>query len=518
MVAIRVKNGETFSPEILNKVKSLTEELKKKKEVLLVTSITNIAEIRKKEGGIEVKDLLDETPQDKEEPLRLKKYILSKEIFVNNVISADGKWLTMVVYLRIEENSDPIKIFAEVIKPTVEKYLGDVAKVYYSGDPSDAYFANEYATNDLKKLLPFSIVFILFTLYFSLKSWKWVLYPSLVLILATLWTLGTIGLLRRPMNIITPVLPVLLIALESAYDIHVLNRILHEDSGEKSTYEIFIPVLMAALTTMIGLISFLTSKLSIIKEAGLFATGIFYAMVISLSLIPAMCILSKKKIKISDEKYGYSTILKALARAVLSSPWKMSISFFLDFLSFVLWIPRISRGVNFSEYYPKNSIPKKALKAIKEHFGGSYPLTLYIKVRKIKSAEVLKVIRMSEDYFYSIKKTSLPFSLADFIQAMNYQLNGSYHMPETDGKVSNLWFFIKGGSELNQILTSDNGESLVFAKFPEAKTSMMKDIKKKLQAYLNRLFQGFETCKISQFSPQEQMMIREKEAELEERR
>ncbi len=517
MVAIKAKNGETFSPEILNRVRSLTEELKEKEEVFLVTSITNAPDIRKIEGGIEVRDLLDEIPQDEGELRKLKEYVLSKETFVNNVISADGKWLAMAVYLRTEENSDPIKAFAEVVKPTVEKYLGDTAEVYYSGDPSDAYFANEYSTGDLKKLIPIAVFLILLTLYFSFKSWKGVLYPSLVVILATIWTFGTMGLFKRPMNIITPVLPVLLIALGSAYGIHVLNKIFHEDSEEKATYEVFVPVLMAAITTMVGFISFLTAKLSIIEELGLFsAAGIFYAMVISLSLIPAMCVLSKKKTKVSDERYGYSTILRPLARAVLSSPWKVSLSFFLVFLFFVLWIPRISREVNFSEYYPENSIPKKALRVVKEHFGGSYPLTLYIKARRIKSAEVLKVIRMSEDYLYSIKEASLPFSLADFIQEMNYQLNGRYHIPETDGEVSNLWFFMEGRAELNQILTSDNRESLIFAKFPEAKTSMMKDIKEKLQAYLDRFSQGFESYRISQYSPQEQRMIREKEAELVE--
>ena len=104
------------------------------------------------------------------------------------------------------------------------------------------------------------------------------------------------GLLHRAMNIVTPALPVLLIALGSAYGIHVLNKIFHEVGSEKTkllrlkiaTSEIIIPVIMAGITTAVGFASFVTAKLNIIIEFGLLAgAGIIFALIISLSFIPA---------------------------------------------------------------------------------------------------------------------------------------------------------------------------------------------------------------------------------------
>ncbi len=518
MVALKAKEGETFSPEVLERVKKLTEALKEKPEVFLVTSITNSPDIRKIEGGIEVRDLLEEIPRDTEELKSLKKYILSKETFVNNVISADGKWLAVAIYLRTSEKSDPIKSFQEVIKPTVEEYLGDIAEVYYSGDPSDAYFANEFSTGDLKKLTPMVVLLILLVLFFSFKSWKGVFYPLLVVLLSTVWTFGTMGLLRKPMDLLTPILPVLLIALGSAYGIHVLNKILHEDSVEKATAEIFVPVLMAGLTTIAGFVSFASAKLSLIINLGLFsALGIFYAMVIALSLIPALMSLHRGRPSLREERYGYSALLRPLSRLVFERKELIAGIFLLIFLFFSLWIPGIRREVNFTEYYPKDSVPRISLGVVKEHFAGAYPLTIYIKADSFKNPEVLRVMRLMEYYLYSIKEASLPMSAGDFLQELNFQLNGRYQIPESRGEVANLWFFMEGREELSQVITPDERQALIFAKLPESSTTLMRKTYLRIENFLRSFSGGFEAYRLEGLSPLQRRQVRRAETLLVEK-
>ena len=513
MVAIKAKKGGTFSPQILKRVKALTEVLSEKPEIFLVTSIANAPDIRKMEDGIEVRDLLDEIPEDETELRRLKEYILSKENFVNNVISSDGRWLAMAVYLRSDKKSDPIKSFQQVIKPTVEKYLGDVAEVYYSGDPSDAYYANRFSTDDLKFLTPLVILLIILVLFFSFKSWQGVVYPLLVVILATIWTFGTMSLLRKPMDMLTPILPVLLIALGSAYGIHVLNKILHEENVAEATRKILVPVLMAGLTTIAGFLSFATAKLSLIVNLGVFsALGILYAMVISLTAIPALMVLFPQRPQSQQKKYSYSSLLRPLSRAVFSSRWMVAGVFLVIFAFFSLWIPGIQREVNFTEYYPPDSIPRKSLRIIKEHFGGAYPVTLYFKAEGIKSPGVLKAMRMAEDYLYSLKETSLPFSVADLIEELNYQLNGRYHIPSTSGEIANLWFFMEGRKEISQIMTPNAREALVFAKLPEASTSLMRRTYLKLRNFLEKTGK-FELYDLKNLPPGQREKARRAEEE-----
>jgi len=522
MVAFKAKEGKTFSPEILNRLKLLTEELKERKEIFLVTSLINMPDIKRIEDGIEIKDFLENIPQDKNELERLKNYALSKETFINNVISSDGNWLAMAIY--IKSGGDPIATFGKIIKPIVEKHLFDKADIYYSGDPSDAYFANEFTTNDLMRLIPIIILAILIILYLSFRSFKGVIFPSLVVLIATIWVFGLMGFLHRAMNLITPALPVLLIALGSAYGIHVLNKIFHEVNSETNkfsklkiaTTEIFIPVLMAGVTTIVGFASFITAKLNIIIEFGLLAgVGILFAMIISLTLIPAgyaVMPVSKKSIT-KYENHHYSLFLNPLSKFVKNHPKLVLFLAVLIFILFLIRIPKITREVNFAEYYPEKSQPRLALDIVKEHFGGAYPITIYFNAENIKSASSLRIIRRAENYLYSLPNVSMPFSIADFIQEMNFQLNGRYHIPDKDGGVSNLWFFMEGRDELKQIITNDLKESLIFSKIPNPDTKFMKNIYAEMSDFLkNEFSRDFIEYKLDILSEKDATNLRREEA------
>ncbi len=516
MVTLKAKNGDTFSPEILRRVKEVTDELEEKKEIFLVTSISNAPDVKKIGDGIEVRNLVGYVPEDKEKLARLKRYVLSRESFVNNVISKDGMWLSIAIFLRSGENIDPIKSFSEVVRPTIEKYFKDVAEIYYSGDPSDTYYGDQISKMDLKTLMPIAAVVILIILLFSFRNFQGVLYPSFVVSLTVLWTFGTIGLLNRPMNILTPVLPVFLIALGSAYGIHVVNKMLHGDSVSKATFEIFVPVFMAGVTTIVGFASFATAKLSLFVELGLFsAAGIFYAMVISLSLIPALWSLGSKGKGFGEgngKPYRYNVIPRSLSKMVLSRPLVLLLIFFVVFVFFVIWIPKIQREVDFSQYFPEDSMPRKSLRIIKEHFGGAYPLTIYMKTQDARTPETLKIMRRAENYLYSLGESSLPFGLPDFIQEINYQLNGRYTIPETKGEISNLWFFMEGRSELHQVLSDDNRESIILTKYSEANTFFMKKVYGKVSEFLKEeADRGFESYRLSNLSEEKRELVREEE-------
>ncbi len=121
-------------------------------------------------------------------------------------------------------------------------------------------------------------------------------------------------------------------------------------------------------------------------------------------------------------------------------------------------------------------------------------------------------MRMVENYLYSLEETSLPFSVSDFIEELNYQLNGRYHVPPTSGEVSNLWFFMEGRKELSQIITPDGKEALVFAKLPEASTSLMRRTYFRLRRFLEKTGK-FEAYDLKKLSPAQRERAREAEEE-----
>jgi len=521
MVMVKSREKESFSSQLLESIKSLTDELKENENIFFVTSITNMPDIAKIEGGIQVNDFLDEIPVDKEKLKELRSYALSKENYVNNVISPDGKWLALAVY--IKSNGDPIEIFKNVVKPTVKKHLEENEEIFYSGIPSDAYYAEKFISSDLKRLVAAIIILILLVLYFSFKNFKGVLFPTLVVLVSSLWVFGFMGLIRWPMTLITPALPVLLVALGSAYGIHVVNKIFYEIRTVGLRFSrlkialagIVVPVLMAGMTTVAGFASFATVRLKIIKDFGLLAAvGIIFAIIISLTLIPTTyAVLPRKENPQRHKDQSYSSFLNFLSRLVRK--YKIFIPFIalVIIVVFITGIPKIQREVNFTEYYPKTSQPRLAFNITKDHFGGAYPLTLYFESENIKSASALRIIRRAENFIYSLEGISKPFSIADLIQEMNFVLNGRFHIPENDRGVGNLWFFIEGRDELSQLITEDLKETLVFSKASTSATKFMQAIQARVEEFLDKEFsQDLSEFNLANLSEVERNKLRKEEA------
>ena len=523
LITFKIDNKQAFSHQTLTQVKFLTEELSQNDQIFLVNSLSNSPYITQIPGGIEIRDFLENIPETKEKLAELKKSALSKDTLVNNVISSDGEWLAMSVF--IDSQEDLIEVFRETIKPAVEKHLDSQTEIYYSGIPSDAYFADEFVSSDLKKLIPLIVILILMVLYLSFRHWKGIVFPLIVVVIAVIWTFGVMGLFRSPLNLISPALPVLLMALGSAYGIHVVNTLYsHSDvtsqrltKVQSAASQIASPVVLAGLTTMAGFVSFLIVKLKIISEFGFFsALGILFAVIISLVFIPSAHVIFKVNEKTSQQRHMsfLSPFLKVLFRFLKGhEKFILVLSLVLIIgLGYGLFI--IKRQVNFTQYYPKHSHPREAQEIVKEHFGGSFPLTVYVKGDSFKSAAHLRIIRRISLYLGSFPEASQPFSLADFIGELNFQLNDRYHIPENDRGVGNLWFFLEGRDELNQIITNDLTESQVFARVSNSEVEFMRRTRDKINLFLEQEYsENPSVFNLEDFNEDQTQELRKEEAE-----
>jgi len=523
LITFKTDNSRAFSQKTLTQVKRFTDELSENNQIFLVSSLSNSPYITQIQGGIEVRDFLEEIPEDNQELIRLKELALSKDTMVNNVISADGEWLAISVY--IDPQGDLIDVFQKTIKPAAEKYLGPQTEIFYSGNPSDAYFADKYVSSDMKKLIPLIVILILSLLYLSFRHLKGVVFPFAVVAISVVWTFGVMGLFRSPLNLISPALPVLLVALGSAYGIHVVNTLYSQQvsgspqlkNAPQASSQVAAPVMLAGLTTAAGFISFLTVKLKIISEFGIYsAVGIIFAAVISLVLIPAAHIIFQGKEKSRQKKHMsfLAPFLKALFHFI--NRYKKSVLAFslIIVLGLGYGIFIIKRQVNFSEYYPKNSEPRKGFEIVKEHFGGSFPLTVYFKGKRVNSAASLRIIRRVSLYLGSVQGASRPFSLADFIQELNNQLNDRYHIPDNDRGIGNLWLFLEGREELKQIISDDLTESQVFSRVSNSEIEFMRRLRDEINLFLKQEYSGgIYAFNLKKFNENQILELREKEAD-----
>jgi predicted RND superfamily exporter protein len=492
LVVVMVKpDGELFSPDMLKTIRQFTETLQEHEEIFYVSSIANIADIKKIPGGIQVDDLLSEIPPTPREMSRFKSRVLPDESFVGNIVSADGKWAAISVF--INSQSDSEKVVKNLLEPAAAKIFSGKARVYYSGMPSDAHFITDFAMKDLMTLTPIIFVIICFTLFISFRSLKGILYPALVVALATVWLFGLIGFLNQPMSFVTSVIPVLLTALGSAYGIHVLNKYYHDLSDAptaekssliRSTSMIIAPVLLAGLTTFIGFLSFQSVKLKLIAEFGLYSSvGILFSLLIALTLVPALSSFGS----FSRKKYrplNLTPLLTRLAALVIRRKTVIVGVSFIILTAFAFGIPLIKKEMNFSEYFPDHSLPRISQQHLSAHFEGAYPVIIDFKAKDCKSPGILRVMRRSENFLMSQKALSLPVSIVSVIEELNFKLNDRYSLPDSSAGINNIWFFMDGRREIKQIVTENNQESLVFSKSARSATAFNRQLTVRINRFI----------------------------------
>ncbi len=499
MIVVESLKGDVFQKDVLECVREISSSLKKIQGVRNVISIINMTDIKKIEGGVEVAELIKDIP-DEEGLRKLREYVLSKEMFRKSIVSEDGKFTAISVFLSGQH--DEIAVSERVIKESqrVAEKWKDSVKLYFGGMPVSALYGNMFAVKDLQTLLPVVIIFILIVLFVTFRSVKVVLFILGSMFVGSVLMFALLPVFNVPMTMISPIMPVVIIAMGSAYGIHVFNRIslyARERDFQQACSEgldsILPPVAMAAFTTLAGFASFVVARLTIIKHFGIFtAGGIFWCFILSVTFFPALLStfpLSRKSLVTVGERREFRLLLKA-GEFILQKP--LFFIFFWLFLAVgsLFLLPRISREVNFTTFFPENSAPRIASRIMEEHFDGAMPVLIYYSSDDggtIKNSALLKKLFDVEIFLDEIEDVSSFQSVADLLAEMNYQLYGRFKVPDTDEGVANLWLMLEGQDIMEQLVSGDEKKLLAMGRVREIDTALMKKIDVRIEKILRNI-------------------------------
>lgn len=478
---------EIFTTETLTVISEMTEAYKQIPEVSSVMSLTNILDIGQSEYGLEIRKLINKhhIPQDAEELARLKAYTLNKRMYAGKFISLNGKYTLLLCRLKPDADKEAV---AHQVKTITEAHKGTY-QVYYSGLPLQMVEIGEIILGDLRILVPIVIVIVLFILYVSFKSLRGVVFPVLTVVLATLWAVGLMGWLGIEVSLISNILPVILIAIGSAYGIHLIAKY-YEDAHTLSGVdkipllatalsEVMLPIFLAGLTTLIGFLTFGGSYLTAVTEFGLFtAFGVGVAMLLAVTFLPALVSYLPAPKQTSSQNSQHTnhvliTILDWVGKIVVQHP-KLIIAGVLIALGLAtIAIPRISTESNLINFFKEtNELRIAENMVIEQHFGGSTPIQMLI-TGDLKDPLVLKEMIRLGKYMESLSDVNNTQSLADLVCEMNEVMNGHYTIPETTEQVANLLFMLEGEELLDQLVNKDYSEGIIQARFGNSSSIKM---------------------------------------------
>ena len=482
-----VQAEDVFNLKTIKSIDYLTRQFKQTEGITYVTSLTNILDIKKTEEGLEIGKLIDEDNIPDQEGLnKIRDYALNKALYRNRLVSEDGK--TTLIICRID--GDKSKVAKDIERVVKDANLE--IKTYFAGLPFQLNMINDLIIKDLKVLMPFVALMILIILYLSFGNVLNVILPLISVGISTLWTLGFMALLKIPLTVITNTTPAILIAVGSAYAIHVICKSFEEQENDpklkaqNSLSKVIIPVFLAALTTIIGFVSFIFgSYLIMIQQFGIFTSfGIFIAFVISITLIPA--ILGSIKYSKTNKKQNLAFINSLMERMgiwVINHKKIVCILGAIIGLGFLSGIPLIKTKVDFLDYFKPGSSIRVTEGIMEKSFGGSVPVQILVK-GDLQEPEVLNAMKELHNFLDTLKGVHHPQSIIDLIEEMNDAMGEGKRIPDTREKISNLYFLLEGEETLKQLINEDKTEGLIQAMTPGAYNKESEFVIKKIQEYI----------------------------------
>ncbi len=470
-----VETDNVYNTASIEHIASLTESLAEIDGINSVSSVTNIINIKGDDFGLEVGQLVDPydlptTPEDFEV---LRQNILNNKLYKGSIISEDETSALIMFYL--DEEAIVKDVASDVIE--VSNGLNLPENLYYAGSPMLVSYISDLMRKDLVTLLPIAFLVIALTLFFSFRSLSGVLLPLISSLVAIIWTLGSIALLGFNMTMISNNIPIILLAVGSAYSIHVVNKINLEDADSyeekirNGLSSVTIPVILAGITTAIGFISFIFGAyLDMVVEFGIFTSlGTLYSCILALVLVPALLALgSKKNDTIKKARSPKFKLLEdfslQLAKFVSQKPKALFLIWMALIVAGIAGIFSIERSVNIQDYFKPGNPARKAEQIMMDKFGGTKPVFMLFE-GEILDPVVLIKMKEAAEFMEQSPDINSTLSVADLIAELNFAITGQRTIPEDPDQIQQLWFFLEGNETLERLVNPDLTQAIIISKF-----------------------------------------------------
>ncbi len=447
VVSIKFKDGYVYSKDNLIFIQQLTEEFEKLKTIDKIISVTNVDYLIGTEEGIETTKLVKNIPESEEEENEIKEKLLSWKMYKGSLFSEDFKATLIAIKLKLGIKNKNAEETYKNVKKIVTQYKGDKYEFYVAGLPTVLVTIANNMRKDLAMLVPFVALILILTLVFSFRRAGGVVLPTITVFITTVWTLGIMALFKINLTMIASAIPVLMIAVGSAYGIHIISHYYDEIDREinisEDRHKIIIfdtikriggAVLLAALTTMAGFGSLATSRIVPIKEFGIFISiGVFIAFLISIVFIPSILLLRHKalkpKVKKEESKNLDIVTMFLFSMYKFLSKGKIRILLIFGIILFIaiFGTSKIIVGNPMVNYFKKDTEIKKAETFANKHFNGTTILTVVVKGKEkgdLTNPEILiKLDEMQKYLENKYKDIGNIMSFTELIKKMNQVMN-----------------------------------------------------------------------------------------------
>ena len=491
------KNGK-FTPEMLKLMRSMALELEEKVPLVKRMQWLGNAEwIESTPQGLEISSFISNEALNQKQVDALLDKSLTEPSYVNALINKDKTLIP--IHLELYEYPEQTKEvnsryeITEAVYSIVKNERYKELEVLVTSPPVFSYEYDRMVSSEGKKLFMMTIVIMLTLMAWLGRGVRGVFAPIAVVALSVFWTMGAIPYMGFTINLLTTALPTILICVGIADSMHYISAFndFNDDGLERRESLIKglgvtgVAIVLTSMTTIAGFLSFLTTHIKPYREMGVYvAAGVFFAMIITMLLVPSIFSFGKKKINPKKtRRHGgqdiFDIILVKIHSMVVNHPVKILTFFIIITVAAIIGASFVKVESNTAKLIKKGNHLRDITDYIGDKMGGVMSLEFMIDTGRengIKSAEFMKKLDefhlRLEAHPLSSKVTSITYVLKKMRKALHDNDMEFYHIPDEDKAVSQYLFMYEtsGGNEMDRLVTFMSDKARVIVKLPSLST------------------------------------------------
>lgn len=386
LIVIEPKNGDVFTPQILDVVEQVTQDAWQIPYSRRVDSISNFQYTYSEDDDLIVEDLVsDALGLSEDELTAIRKVAIDEPMLRHRLISPGGEATAINVTIQLpglhpeKEGPEAVEYTRSLVSelrtnhPDLNVYLTGVVML------NNAF--TESAMNDLGTLMPLSFVVMLVFLYVVLRSVSAVVSTTLVILFSIMAAMGIGGHLGVELTPVSTSAPQMILTLAIANSVHVLVSVIAGlRQGESRSLALveslrvnLQPVTLTSLTTILGFLSMNFSEVPPFKDLGnLVAIGVGISFVLSVSFLPAL--MSFLPIRVTHSSNDQGQVMDRVANFVIERRKVLLILMSIGTLGSVALIPANTLSDQFIKYFHESTEFRQNTEAGTRWLAGMYQI------------------------------------------------------------------------------------------------------------------------------------------------
>lgn len=502
IVLLYLQDTALMDPAKLAVLKRVTDDLAKLPFVARVESLFSVPYVRSVDGYLKKDPYLTHLPKDLPEGQRILQAALKNPFVRHTLLSGDGHVMSVALVLKDETAGFDDLHITSAIDRLIRPLSGEYAKAFAIGYPYVRTAIAEQLRKEQTRLLPYAIGALLIALFLLLRQVIDIMIPVLTAAISILWTLGLMGVLGMPLNVVTSIVPILLIIVGSTEDIHLLSEFRHAQrrglnnraSLQSMADRMGRTVLLTFATTYAGFLSIGFSRIEVLWQFGVLAsTGLMFNFIITVMLIPALLALAGRW-----QIDGHARFVQARPGRVAAAYWHALHRYRWLILGFLmvstlvaaLGVPRIQVNHSTLESLPRDSEVRREVEEVNQDLAGleNFSVVLesgiedtFLKVRYLQQIEAIQRFIAQQ----GVSRSTTSFS--DYLSMLNmaFQELDAPELPDSDDQVDELMVFLNY-QHVKAYVSRDYSRTRILVRHAVDSTAELQAFIDTLQQYLDQ--------------------------------